>query len=100
MCGVKMQRLTVDGEDFDVTAGEALGQYHYEWVSGPNPGYGFSSAVSNGSLLTADQHADAIRGFLAAVDPTTGYIEDDRDGDDDADDEADDASRDRTHPPR
>lgn len=76
-----MQRLTVDGEDFDVTTGGSPGQYHYEWVSGRNSGYGFSSAVSNGSSLTTDQHVENIRGFLAAVDPTTGYIEDDEDDD-------------------
>ena len=77
MCVVETQRLTVDGEDFDVRTGDAPGQSHYDWVSGRNPGYGFSSAVSNGWSLTTQQHVHAIRGFLAAVDPTTGYIEDD-----------------------
>jgi hypothetical protein len=76
MCAVELQRLTVDGEVFDVVAGEAPGRYHYDWVSGRIPGYGFSSAVSDGSSLTVEQHVDAIRGFLAAVDPATGYIED------------------------
>lgn len=74
--------MTIDGEDFDVKTGEAPGQYHYDWVSGRNPGYGFSSAVFGGSPLTAEQHAAAIRDFLAAVDPTTGYIEDDEDDED------------------
>ncbi|GAB3778455.1 hypothetical protein [Nocardioides ungokensis] len=74
-----IQRLTVDGEVFDVQTGETSGHYAYGWVSGRNPGYGFSSAVSDGSPLTDQQHVDAIRNFLAAVDPATGYIEDDED---------------------
>ena len=72
-----MHRLTVDGEVFEVKRGTTPGHYHYAWVSGPNSGYGFSSTVSDGSSLTDEQHLDAIRDFLAAVDPTTGYIEDD-----------------------
>ena len=56
-----MQRLVVDGQDFDVTTGKAPGQCHYAWLSGRNAGYGFSSAVSDGSSLTAAQHVHAIR---------------------------------------
>lgn len=76
---MEKERLTVDGQDFYVTAGEAPGQYHYDWVSGCNHGYGFSGTVSDGGALTTEQHVHAIRNFLAAVDPTTGYIEDDQD---------------------
>jgi hypothetical protein len=69
-------RLVVDGEQFDVReqAGRP-GTYHFAWVSGPNPGYGFTSARSDGQASTTDQLEDSIRGFLAQVDPETGYIE-------------------------
>jgi hypothetical protein len=41
----------------------------------PNPGYGFSSASSDGSAMSMGDFEEAIRGFLAQVDPETGYIE-------------------------
>jgi hypothetical protein len=69
-------RITVDGEVFDVTAQpDHPGQYHYEWISGPNPGYGFSVASSDGRPSTMVDHERAIRNFLSHVDPETGYIE-------------------------
>jgi hypothetical protein len=69
-------RVCVDGEDFEITSSlERPGQYHYDWVSGPNPGYGFSSASSDGRPSTIDDHEEAIRNFLRQVDPETGYIE-------------------------
>ncbi len=51
------------------------GQYHYTWVSGPNPGYGFSEATSDGRALSNADFEASIRNFLAQVDPGTGYIE-------------------------
>ena len=69
-------RVTVDGEDFEITtSSERPGQYHYDWTSGPNSGYGFSSASSDGRTSTMEDHEDAIRNFLSQVDPQTGYIE-------------------------
>jgi hypothetical protein len=69
-------RVEVDGEAFDVVGRwDRPGQYDYTWVSGPNRGYGFSSASSDGSPLTMAGHEEAIRDFLAQVDPDTGYIE-------------------------
>lgn len=65
--------LEVDGETFAVRANDHGGT-DYEWLSGPNPGYGFG--VSPASGLSLDQHAENIRGFLSMVDPATGYIED------------------------
>ena len=65
--------LTVDGETFAVRR-DGVGD-RFDWLSGPNPGYGFSSSRSDGA---ATDHADleaAIRAFLALVDPATGYIE-------------------------
>lgn len=81
--------LVVDGERFEVTPRAGRGQtYDYRWLSGPNPGYGFSSTVSldriahnDGqpgpvarALLSDDDHAAQIRGFLAEIDPDTGYL--------------------------
>ncbi|TCC31907.1 hypothetical protein [Kribbella speibonae] len=66
-------RLEVDGEDFELRS-DGFGGTHYDWISGPNAGYGFSTSPSPGSL---EQHRANIRTFLSMVDPTTGYIEDD-----------------------
>lgn len=69
-------RVEVDGEVFDVVArGDRPGQYDYTWTSGPNPGYGFGSASSDGRASTMADHEAAIRNFLSQVDPETGYIE-------------------------
>lgn len=81
--------LVVDGERFEVTARSGSGQtYDYRWLSGPNPGYGFSSTASfarsahddgqpwpvRREQLTDDDHVAQIRGFLAEIDPETGYL--------------------------
>jgi hypothetical protein len=66
--------LEVDGEMFALRPGE-FGGTDYTWLSGPNPGYGFS--MSPTPNLSLDEHREKIRDFLAMVDPTTGYIEDD-----------------------
>lgn len=66
--------LEVDGEMFALRPGE-FGGTDYTWLSGPNPGYGFS--VSPTTNLSLDEHREYISDFLAMVDPTTGYIEDD-----------------------
>jgi hypothetical protein len=68
-------RVTIDGEVFDVTTGDRPGHYHYAWISGPNPDYGFSSASSDRRPSTMVDHEEAIRNFLSLVDPETGYIE-------------------------
>ncbi|MEV4512604.1 hypothetical protein AB0K00_26995 [Dactylosporangium sp. NPDC049525] len=68
-------RVEVDGEVFDVAArADRPGQFDYTWISGPNPGYGFSSASSADRATTMADHEGAIRTFLAQVDPGTGYI--------------------------
>jgi hypothetical protein len=66
--------LEVDGEMFALRPNESGGT-DYTWLSGPNPGYGFG--VSPTPNLSPDKHMENIRDFLAIVDPTTGYIEDD-----------------------
>jgi hypothetical protein len=81
------RRLIVDGETFEVGPSEAGQGDDFEWVSGPNPGYGFSSRPSmtfvprGESAATGPEAGDAvqveqIRHFLDQIDPATGYIED------------------------
>jgi hypothetical protein len=86
------RRLTVDGEVFEVRP-KAGGGFDFDWVSGPNSGYGFSSgpvavSVSPGQPAAATPTSDdpawthdtaltaRIRNFLQQIDPATGYIED------------------------
>ena len=74
-------RLTVDGQVFDVRYDlKQPGTYHYSWVNGPPDGYGFTSGRSDRQRDTLEAHEAHIREFLSAVDPMTGYIEDDGDG--------------------
>ncbi|WP_020391372.1 hypothetical protein [Kribbella catacumbae] len=69
-------RIEVDGQVFEVQVSPDLpGQYDFTWLSGPNPGYGFSSRSSDGSVLSTSDFEESIRSFLAQVDPATGYIE-------------------------
>lgn len=66
--------LEVDGEVFELRP-DRYGGTDYSWLNGPNPGYGFSlSPTPNASL---DKHRENIRGFLAEIDPTTGYLRED-----------------------
>lgn len=66
--------LEVDGQMFALRPGDGGGT-DYTWLSGPNPGYGFS--LSPTPNLSIDEHRENIRDFLHMVDPTTGFIEDD-----------------------
>lgn len=69
-------RTTVDGEEWVVRARDSEpGAYSFDWVSGPNPGYGFSSKESDGHACTEDELNEAIRGFLADIDPATGFLD-------------------------
>jgi hypothetical protein len=65
--------IDVAGERFAIRqAGD--GGTIYDWVSGPNKGYGFaSSGTPNRSL---EEHRESICVFLAMIDPHTGYIRD------------------------
>lgn len=66
----------VDGETFRITVDPELpGQYHFDWVSGPNPDYGFSSRTSGGAPQSEADLDEGIRAFLAQIDPETGYID-------------------------
>ncbi|MCJ0902560.1 hypothetical protein [Rhodococcus sp. ARC_M6] len=84
--------LNVDGEIFSVTLRrDEPGACDYDWESGPNKGYGFSSSrhVAYGSVLdlanspsaaletpTIAEHRESIRDFLLQINPETGYIGD------------------------
>ena len=65
--------FVVDRETFSVSRRDEDGSNHYDWISGPNPGYGFSVSGS-AEPLSRERHVAAIRGFLAAIDPATGYL--------------------------
>jgi hypothetical protein len=66
--------LDVDGELFAIGQGEDDGTA-YNWLSGPNKGYGFAS--SGPPNRSVEEHQESIRVFLTMIDPKTGYIEDD-----------------------
>ena len=63
----------VDGETFAVRTRDSDGSNHYDWISGPNNGYGFSVSGS-AEPRSREKHIAAIRDFLAAIDPATGYL--------------------------
>ena len=44
-------------------------------ANGPNEGYGFGTSPAPDRSM--DEHRGSVRAFLAMIDPTTGYIEDD-----------------------
>ena len=71
--GPLVRTIEVDGQVFAVRRGHGGGT-DYDWTNGPNEGYGFGSTVSPD--LPEDQHRDGIRGFLAMIDPATGFIAD------------------------
>ncbi|MGN6243529.1 MAG: hypothetical protein ACTHQ3_07620 [Motilibacteraceae bacterium] len=67
------ERLVVDGQTFELThRGE--GRHDLTWLSGPNPGYGFTSQTSTRDPLTREQLEQQVRDFLAEIDPATGYL--------------------------
>lgn len=63
--------VDVDGELFEISE-DGRGGTSYEWLSGPNPGYGFGC---NASFTTpVEEHVALIRDFLRGIDPRTGYM--------------------------
>ena len=61
--------------------------FDFDWVSGPNPGYGFSSGVTVAFSRAGGPVADVppmdeqalvaqVKQFLQQIDPETGYIAD------------------------
>ncbi len=67
--------LDVDGERFAISrAAWRQAGTSYEWLSGPNKGYGFGS--SGKPVGPVEEHREHIRAFLAVIDPDTGYMGD------------------------
>ncbi len=64
--------LTVDGQDFRVWS-PAPGTYNFDWLSGPHD-YGFGLSRSDGWAMSRPEMEQAIRDFLAEIDPATGYL--------------------------
>ncbi|RKN59235.1 hypothetical protein D7193_10515 [Micromonospora costi] len=66
--------LTVDGQEFRVrTRAGAPGTYDFDWLSGPHD-YGFGISRSDRSTMSRPEMEEAIRDFLAQIDPATGYL--------------------------
>ena len=54
---------------------DAPGTYHFAWLTGPDAGYGSTLGTSNGSAITKADIRRSIAGFLADIDPGTGYLD-------------------------
>ena len=52
-----------------------LFEYDYDWLTGPNDGYGFG--ISGPFEQSDDEHRARIRDFLAEIDEATGYLAED-----------------------
>ncbi|VXB06828.1 conserved hypothetical protein [Citricoccus sp. K5] len=75
--GVGMSQVViVDGETFLVRRRD-LRTYDYDWVTGPHARYGFTTGSSAEVTRFSEHHEEAIRGFLAGIDPNTGFLYDD-----------------------
>ncbi|MBV9873004.1 MAG: crotonase/enoyl-CoA hydratase family protein [Frankiaceae bacterium] len=72
--GVLRFTIDVDGERFAAYQ-YAPGGWNYEWLTGPNPGYGFG--WSGPPAQNEDDHRETLRSFLRGIDPRTGYLADD-----------------------
>ena len=67
--------LTVDGQKFRIRArANEPGTYDFDWLSGPHD-YGFGISRSDRFELTLPEMEEAIRGFLAQINPATGYLD-------------------------
>jgi hypothetical protein len=69
-------RMSVDGEEFEVSRPDGRpGTYNFTWLTGPNPGYGFGFSTHPPVPSDREDLEEAVRDFLAQVDPETGHIE-------------------------
>src|SRR3954453_9635553 len=71
--GTFMFTIDLDGERFAVYQ-SGPGDWGYEWLTGPNPGYGFGA--SGPAVRSEEEHRERIRGFLRDIDPATGFLRD------------------------
>ncbi len=84
------REVEVDGERFLVSVRGTSTEV--TWLTGPNPGYGFSSTLASSAPAPAPEELAAVnlrlraddermrsdlRSFLAEIDPETGYLRDD-----------------------
>jgi hypothetical protein len=72
--GPVLLNLDIDGEQFAIREGP-FGGTSYDWLRGPNEGYGFGSGAA--SDRSVEEHRESIRIFLAMIDRKTGYVGDD-----------------------
>ncbi|MEU0131877.1 MULTISPECIES: hypothetical protein [unclassified Streptomyces] len=69
-------QMSVDGEGFEVSQPDGKpGTYHFTWLTGPDPEYGFGFSTHPPVQSSTEQLKQAIREFLSQVDPDTGHIE-------------------------
>ncbi|NEA68469.1 hypothetical protein [Streptomyces sp. SID12488] len=69
-------RMSVDGEEFEVSQPDnTTGSYHFTWLTGPDPGYGFGFSTHPPVQADTAELEYSIRDFLSQVDPGTGHIE-------------------------
>ncbi|WP_405849058.1 hypothetical protein [Streptomyces sp. NBC_01518] len=69
-------RMSVDGEEFEVSQPDGKpGTYHFTWLTGPDPQYGFGFAIHPPVQSSTEHLEEAVREFLSQVDPDTGHIE-------------------------
>jgi len=69
-------RMSVDGEEFEVSEPDGKpGTYHVTWLTGPDPQYGFGFTTHPPVRPGRGHLEEAVREFLAQVDPDTGHIE-------------------------
>ncbi|WP_329252437.1 hypothetical protein [Streptomyces canus] len=69
-------RMSVDGEEFEVSQpDDSPGTYDVTWLTGPDPQYGFGFRSHPPVQVARAELEEAIRDFLAQVDPSTGHIE-------------------------
>ncbi|MGN9812016.1 hypothetical protein ACTMSW_21990 [Micromonospora sp. BQ11] len=66
--------MTIDGQTFRIRQrAEEPGTYDFDWLTGPHD-YGFGLSRYDGSAMTRLDMEEAIRNFLAEIDPATGYL--------------------------
>ncbi|MDH6460082.1 hypothetical protein M2302_000233 [Micromonospora sp. A200] len=66
--------MTVDGQYFRIRQrAETPGGYDFDWLSGPHD-YGFGITRADACAMTLPEMEEAIRNFLAEIDPATGYL--------------------------
>ena len=74
--GTTSWRLRVGGHDWLVRERPgAPGCYDVDRLSGPDPGYGFSSQTSNRAPIGEADMTRCIADFLAEIDPETGHLD-------------------------